>query len=199
MLKILHTSDLHFNKRHFEWIVSQQENYDLFCITGDFLDELQDDVQEQIIWVRSWIKAFVKPLFVCTGNHDVSIEGNENWLNEINTKNYYCDGMRKSIEGTLFLSAPYENYDGFDDCDVLLNHLPPAKTKTALTKDGEDWGDRELYRALKNGLIKPKIILSGHIHSPQKQVDSLFGTTVYNPGLTTNKDIPFHHNITINT
>ena len=127
------------------------------------------------------------------------MEGHENWLNEITTKNYYCDGMRKSIEGVRFLSVPFENYDGFDDhdCDVLLNHLPPAKSQTAITQDGDDWGDPMLYRALKYGLLKPKILLSGHVHSPQKTVDTQFGTTIYNPGLETKADIPNFHVISI--
>ncbi len=36
-MRILHISDLHFNKTWFEWIEKQQDKYDVFCITGDFL------------------------------------------------------------------------------------------------------------------------------------------------------------------
>ena len=41
-MKILHTTDLHFNKQWFKWIEAQQNKYDIFCITGDFLDDSKD-------------------------------------------------------------------------------------------------------------------------------------------------------------
>ena len=196
-LTILHTSDIHFNKKHFQWIASQQNNYDVFCITGDFLDELQEDELSQIKWVTSWIKSFKKPLFVCSGNHDISVLEHENWLNEINTSNYYCDGQTKLIDGVRFFCAPYENYDGFENCDILLNHLPPSKTKVALTKNGEDWGDKQLYRAITQNLISPKVVLSGHIHKPQSTKDELNKVKLYNPSLQTKEDIPFFNEIEI--
>ena len=190
-MKILHTSDLHFNQRHFEWVASQRDNYDVFCMTGDFLDETQGDLEGQIIWVRQWIKVFRKPLFVCSGNHDINVEDSENWLNEIDIKNYYCDGMKKTIDGITFMSAPFENYDGFADfsCDVLLNHVPPEKSLTAI-EDGTDKGDNLLYQVLKHKIIQPKVLLCGHVHEPEKVVDKLNGCTIYNPGLEVKGAVP---------
>ena len=181
-MKILHVSDLHYNITHFDWVASQQGNFDIICITGDFLDEKSGDEKKQIAWITDWIKSIKTPLFVCSGNHDINVEGAENWLNEIDRNNYYCDGMTVTMQGVKIASVPYANYDGFDDfdCDVLLNHLPPSNTKTAMTRDGEDWGDRQLYRALKYKLIRPKIILSGHIHRPESHVDELYGVNIYN-------------------
>ena len=198
-MKILHVSDLHYNKSHFEWVALQQDSFDIICMTGDFLDERLGDELKQIEWVVAWIKSIQLPLFVCSGNHDVNIEGANNWLNEIDTKDYFCDGMTVTINGVRIASVPYTNYDGFDDfdCDVLLNHLPPSHSKTAITKDGEDWGDRQLYRALKYKLIRPKIVLSGHIHSPQRRTDELFGVQIYNPALEIVNSKPKCHIIDI--
>jgi len=42
-MKILHVTDLHFNKKWFEWILEVQDDYDVVCITGDFLDSDKDD------------------------------------------------------------------------------------------------------------------------------------------------------------
>jgi Icc-related predicted phosphoesterase len=198
-MKILHVSDLHYNKSYFEWVVREQDNYDVICMTGDFLDEQLGDEEEQVEWVVNWIKSIKTPLFVCSGNHDVNIENSENWLNKIEKKDYYCDGTRVEIMGVKIACAPYENYEGFDDfdCDVLLNHLPPSQTKTAITKDGEDWGDRQLYRALKYQLIRPKIVLSGHVHSPQSRIDELYGVQVYNPALEIVNSKPKCHMIDI--
>lgn len=74
---------------------------------------------------------------------------------------------------------------------MILNHLPPAKTKTSThNNSGEDWGDKDLTRILKNGLIKPKIILSGHLHKPLAIIDRIKNTTIYNCGSNKNsKDV----------
>ena len=198
-MKILHVSDLHYNKSHFEWVAREQDDYDVICMTGDFLDEQLGDEEEQVEWVVNWIKSIKTPLFVCSGNHDVNIENSENWLNEIEKKDYYCDGTRVEIMGVKIACAPYENYEGFDDfdCDVLLNHLPPSQTKTAVTQNGEDWGDRQLYRALKYQLIRPKIVLSGHVHNPQSRIDELYGVQIYNPALEIVSTKPKYHMIDI--
>jgi Icc-related predicted phosphoesterase len=37
-MRILHVTDLHFNQHHFEWIKAKQDQYDVLCFTGDFLD-----------------------------------------------------------------------------------------------------------------------------------------------------------------
>ena len=42
-MKILHTTDLHFNKKWFNWIEKQQNGYDILCITGDFLESSKDE------------------------------------------------------------------------------------------------------------------------------------------------------------
>ncbi len=108
ILKILHTTDLHFNKNWFNWIAKQQENFDVFSISGDFLQSSKNEpLSEQIIWVTHWIKNFNKPLFVCSGNHDIEELDNEDWLCKIDTSNYYADNVIKTIDGLKFGSYPY--------------------------------------------------------------------------------------------
>ena len=197
-MRILHTTDLHFNKQWFYWIEKQQNNFDVFCISGDFLESSKEEtLKEQIEWITEWIKRFDKPLFTCSGNHDIEELEYENWLSEIDTSNYYSDNTIKSINGTTFGCCPYiggEGYFDFDECDVLVTHIPPAKTKTAVHKsENSDWGDKELYRAVKNNIINPKIIFCGHMHKPVKTIDMLNTTTIYNPGTNKTKNIPNHH------
>jgi len=56
-MKILHTTDLHFNTHWFKWIEEQQDKYDVFCISGDFLEDSKSEtLLEQIEWVSDWIK-----------------------------------------------------------------------------------------------------------------------------------------------
>ncbi len=200
-MKIPHTTDLHFNRNWFEWITEQQNNYDVFCISGDFLESSKDEtLAEQIEWVTQWIKKFEKPLFTCSGNHDIEELDNEEWLNNIDTSNYYSDNTIKTIKNITFGCFPYigaEEYYEFDECDVLITHVPPANTKTSTDKSGNDWGDEDLYSAIKNKIINPKMILCGHMHKPTQTTDTFNAVSIYNTGVDKNCKIPNHHIIEI--
>ena len=150
--------------------------------------------------MSNWIKNFNKPFFVCSGNHDIEELDNEDWLCKIDTSNYYADNVIKNIDGLKFGCYPYIGADGyyeFDECDVLIVHMPPAFTKTSTDKDDNDWGDKELYRAIKNKILNPQIVLCGHMHRPIQTIDKLNNTTIYNVGVTKNSEIPNHHIIEI--
>ena len=198
-MKILHTTDLHFTKHWFTWIALQQNNYDVFCITGDFLESSKDEtLLEQIEWISSWMKSFKKPLFVCSGNHDIEELENEDWLNQI--PNVYSDNSIKTINGIKFGCIPYiaPDFFEFDECDILLYHLPPAQSKTAIhNKTNADWGDKEIARFLQKKILKPKVLLCGHMHYPIDRIDKIGNTTVYNTGVDKNNEIPNHHIIKI--
>jgi len=193
-MKILHTTDLHFTKHWFAWITSQQAKYDVFCITGDFLESSKrESLKEQIAWITNWMKNFQKPLFVCSGNHDIEELENEDWLDKI--PNIYSDNSIKTINGVTFGCVPYIAPDFFEfyDCDVLLYHLPPACTKTAIHNEtNDDCGDKEIARLFQKNILKPKILLCGYMHNPVDTIDKIGNTTVYNAGVDKNKKIPNH-------
>lgn len=100
--------------------------------------------------------------------------------------NVYADGDIKTFKGIKFGCVPHLCTDilDFAECDLLLTHTPPAHTQTSV-EHGRDFGDKELYRALKRGLMKAKIILCGHVHDPLSKVDKIGNCTIYNssPGL----------------
>ncbi len=200
-MKILHTSDLHFNTQWFDWIVKQQESYDIFVISGDFLGSSKEEaLVKQIAWVTDWIKAFNKPLFVCSGNHDIEEFDNEEWLNRIDTENYYPDNCKKVINGIKFGCYPYigaEGYYDFDDVDVLITHVPPAYIDVAIDANTSvDWGDDELYNALVQKTINPNIILCGHMHTPKARECVLNGCRIYNAADGIG-DKPYFHSINL--
>ena len=200
-MEILHTTDLHFNTHWFKWIEEQQDKYDVFCISGDFLEDSKDEtLLEQIEWVSNWIRKFQKPLFVCSGNHDIEELDNEDWLSKIDTSNYYPDNSTKTIDEVKFGCYPFigsEGYYEFDDCEVLVTHLPPTNTKTSTDKNGNDWGDPELQRAIKNNIISAKVVLCGHMHHPTETIDKVKDTIIYNTGVDKKSKIPNHHIISI--
>ncbi|MGJ0355102.1 metallophosphoesterase family protein [Aliarcobacter cryaerophilus] len=198
-MKILHTTYLHFNKQWFKWIEAQQNKYDIFCITGDFLNDSKDEtLLEQIEWITIWMKLFKKPLFVCSGNHDIEELENEDWLYKI--PNVYSDNSIKTINGIKFGCIPYiaPNFIEFHECDIFLYHLPPSNTTTSThNKTNKDWGDKELSRLLKKKIISPKIILCGHLHHPTDTIDKINNTKIYNAGVNKENLIPNYHIIQI--
>ena len=85
MLKILHVTDLHSHKPFYKWVAEQSNQYDVICISGDLIGytkhQIDDDtVFEQQQFVIQWLEAMIKPVFVCSGNHDV-INSEESDLN----------------------------------------------------------------------------------------------------------------------
>ena len=93
-MKILHATDLHFNQRWFKFIKDIESNFDVVCITGDFIDAFDEGgIAPQIAYVSKWITNFTKPVFVCSGNHDVGLAYEQEWLNDI--PNIYADNAVK--------------------------------------------------------------------------------------------------------
>jgi len=79
MLRILHISDLHNHKPYYDWILTQTNNYDALCITGDFIGSTEltmaiEPLEQQIEFVKRWLEALTKPTFICSGNHDDDID-----------------------------------------------------------------------------------------------------------------------------
>ena len=194
-MKILHVIDLHFNKKWFEWILEVQDDYDVVCITGDFLDSDKDEPkEEQAAWVKDWLKKFKKPPLTCTGNHDSVDLDNGQWL--LQSEYAYSDGAKVARDGVKFGCVDYieREFFEFNDCDVILCHEPPSNTKTSKTpKSSKDWGDKQLYRFLKDNVLKPKYILCGHIHDPLSTEDKINNTVISNPASEKKTKIPSHN------
>ena len=150
-MKILHATDLHYNKSWFKFIKNLESNFDIVCITGDFIDAFdQAGIAPQIAYVSEWLASFNKPVFVCSGNHDVALAYEQEWLNDI--PNIYTDNAVKEINGVKFGCAPYlkPDYAKFTECDVLLSHVPPAYTKASVGTSGDDYGCKSFTTLLAN-------------------------------------------------
>ncbi|MDA7746006.1 metallophosphoesterase [Psychromonas sp.] len=80
-MRILHVTDLHFNISHFEWVKTKQDEYDVLCLTGDFLDDNNrqtTSIDSQINWISKWVLSLNVPVFICSGNHDeVTVDSEE--------------------------------------------------------------------------------------------------------------------------
>ena len=199
MKTLLHITDLHFNKDFFTWIEQQQNKHEIFCITDDFIDSQHDNFAEQIQWIKQWLNQFNQPLFICSGNHDIEYFAEDDWFNHLENPLIFSDESIISIHGVCIGCYPYiggMGYEEYSACDILLNHIPPAKTLIAMTSNNEDWGDIELYQALNSQLIAPKYVLSGHVHRPQANDDRIRNTLLINPGAG-GKKTPKHRVISL--
>lgn len=198
-MKILHCSDLHYNQSWYAWVSTQQEHYDVICLTGDFLDtSIKIPIKEQIAWVRLWFATISKPIFVCSGNHDYDENDSLDWLNKI--PNVYADGTIKTLHNVKFGCIPYlaTDYDMFATCAVLLSHVPPAKTKTSIDcKRKQDCGDRDLSRLLIHRLLQPKVLLCGHIHDPLLTQENVHDCKIYTCEINKMIVTPFYNSIII--
>ncbi len=193
-MRLLHVTDLHFNKVHCEWILGQQYSVDVICISGDFLDDSLNQevsIDEQIIWFQSWFSRFNCIVIVCSGNHD-EINRPNHWLNNLPVT---CrDGQIKEIGGIVFGCIPYgdDDYEKYRDCNVLLHHEPPSGISVAI-QNGSDFGSDSLRYAIQQGTLSPEWLLSGHVHNPKKNAVRLKGIKISNPGSNPLFQIPNHH------
>lgn len=104
-MKLLHVTDIHYNKPIFQWIWQVRKQYDALCLTGDFLDPAfhqRDSLAAQIVWFKDWLSKLDIQTFICSGNHDV-ISDQEN-LPSIEELFANVDGDDIGIEGTEELS-----------------------------------------------------------------------------------------------
>lgn len=152
--------------------------YDALCVTGDLLDEPSSlAIDLQIKSLKKFFKKIKKPLFICSGNHD--LDGS--WIKKI--KNAVVDNEIKEIKKLKFGCVPFacKDFKEFKKCDILLTHVPPFGSKTSLDiRSGNDLGDKHLTKALEDKIIKPKFILCGHIHHPKENYEEFMGTKVLN-------------------
>jgi Icc-related predicted phosphoesterase len=188
-LRILIAGDLHFDKKHYGLIFEQIRHCDCLCLTGDYLDDRIGNFAEQVNWVSGWVKSISKPIFMCSGNHDLDELAECEWLYKLTSRNVKIDDQIYTFQGVKFGVAPYIGADfaRFSECDVLVTHLPPKGTKTA-RQNGHDFGDDAVYSAVKSGIISPGYILCGHVEQPEANHAILLDTKIINPGTLRESD-----------
>lgn len=212
-MQLLHITDLHFDTK----ICEQIKKYfigDALCISGDLFDNSPNcsmTIEQQISWYNTFLKVLPKPIFICSGNHDVEEASTEdenwddlsfldndefddtpldlpptptqNWVRELAGDGIFIDGSVTDFMGHKIGCVGYNSADlsRFGQCDILLHHVPPRETPTA-QQDGDDWGCANLRASILYGEIHPKLLLCGHVHRPKKNEYMIRNTKVMNPG-----------------
>lgn len=182
-MRLLLTSDLHYRLPHYDWVMNAARDFDAVAIAGDHLDGNQPvPAYVQIKALRASLAAIAaqRPLFVCSGNHDLNTrdaagEKNAGWMQECRAESLAVDGDSALVGDTLITVCPW--WDGPAGRDAIgamldaaaarrvarwiwLYHAPPVGRLS--------WtGKRHYGDALLPTLIErhaPTAVLCGHIH-----------------------------------
>jgi Icc-related predicted phosphoesterase len=201
-MTILHLTDLHFNKRWFNWLPNNAPAHDLLILSGDLLN-LSDLTAhtDQIAWVADWINDYPRPLCVCSGPSDLEWDGAVErwtpayWLRNFANRQAWADGTRVSFNNLSVLNIGCTTHPKGGDADIWVVHTPPARTAVSTHVNGRDSGDSELVAAVRRHA--PRVVLSGHVHDPLDWHTRHGPTLLMNPGRSHDTPVPNH--IILNT
>lgn len=196
-MTILHVTDFHFNQRWFDWLLHRAPAHDVVVMSGDLLDlSAATPQRKQIEWVSDWLNDFPRPIFVCSGNHDLEWNSDTSrwtpayWLRDIANPGVWTDGQRVELDGVSFLSIGATTRPKGGAADVWVVHAPPSETRVARHAAGGDAGDRDLVSAVRKHL--PRLVFSGHVHTPLRWREHRDGTLFFNPGRNPEASVPNH-------
>lgn len=190
-MRLLHVSDLHFNKQWFAWTKRVAKDFDAIAITGDVIDSTSaTPITRQIEWLIDWIRVFPNSrLLICSGNHDHEREDLpshlQHWMADLDFPHLATDGDITSLGATVVQCVGWGKQP--QPCgprSIALMHCPPAGGQTAIEEEsGLDYGDYELALTLLFGFHAPELILSGHVHRRRRWNDVMGPNSLsLNPG-----------------
>ena len=181
---MLLTSDLHYNLRHLDWLVTQADQFDVVVVAGDHLDISSPVALESqsVVMLRYLARLAERTTVIASsGNHDLTArnshgEKTASWLLEGRHVGALVDGDSVDIDGVRVTVCPW--WDGpstRDDVDAQLReqandrapfwvwvyHPPPSGSPTALGTRRE-YGDQELRSWISD--LRPDLVLTGHVH-----------------------------------
>jgi Icc-related predicted phosphoesterase len=216
-VQLLLASDLHYNLRHLDWLLSKAGEFDVVVLAGDHLDiSASVGLETQSIVVLQYLKRLADRTRVVasSGNHDLTArnahgEKEAAWLLDGGSVGALVDWDTFDVDDVRITVCPW--WDGPStrvDVETQLReqardrppwwvwvyHPPPAGSATAHgTK--RDYGDEDLRSWI--GELHPDVVLSGHVHeapfisggSWAERVDT---TWTFNAGRVAIGSIPNH-------
>lgn len=183
MSQLLHLSDLHGNKTWFDWVAKQARARGCaVAISGDLVDadahQGSSALKRQIDWISAWVRSSDFHLFLCSGNHDIVLDDNADWLRALARPGVTVDGGIGVFGDMSIACLPWgSEAEAFLrpavlQADVWLHHAPPTECGLGRSDDGGqpiDFGNDDLFAALSPAWgARAQLVLSGHVHTATK-------------------------------
>lgn len=185
------------------------EPCDLLCICGDIIPlKMQRNILQSLSWLKKkfvpWCeKQPCENIILIAGNHDFCFENNTLKIKEIfrGTKVIYLenesaeyeteDGRILKIFGTPICKIFYNwafnknqetcyNYYSRmpENCDIMVTHDAPFGVSDICYNNGVHIGNDALRSIVLEK--KPKLLLHGHLHSSNHEIETLENTKIVN-------------------
>ena len=187
-MTILHVTDLHFHQPWYTWLATAAPPHDLLVIAGDLLDlNHPASHQRQTDWVAEWVRAYDRPLSLCSGNHDLVWDSAHNvwwparWLQSLAGPTTWVDGDAAEWRGVTLSHHGATGTTRAQPADIWVTHVPPLGPGVGWHHDGRAGGDPALLYSVRT--YAPRLVLSGHVHRPLHWCDRFDGTLYFNPGM----------------
>ncbi len=183
MNQLLHLSDLHGNKTWFDWVAKQARATGCaVAISGDLVDadahQASSALKRQMDWISVWVRSADFPLFLCSGNHDIVLDDNADWLRALARPGVTVDGGIGVFGDRSITCLPWgSEAQAFLRTEVLqadiwLHHAPPTECGLGRSDYGGqpmDFGSDDLFAALSPAWgARTQLVLSGHVHTATK-------------------------------
>ena len=207
-MRILVVSDLHYQLKQLDWVLSVAAEYDLVIVAGDLLDIssiVEADAQIAVVLEYLARIAAKTPVIACSGNHDLN-DRNEfgeraaPWLTTAERTGLTVDGSSYESDDVLATVCPW--WDGprtrtvvdeqlaadaarvGDRSWIWVYHAPPDASKTSWTGK-RFYGDADLGAWIERH--RPALVVCGHVHqspfaSAGSWIDRVGPTLVVNAG-----------------
>ena len=152
------------------------------AISGDLVDADAHQgisaLKRQIDWISTWVRSADFPLFLCSGNHDIVLDDNADWLRALARPGVTVDGGIGVFGDRSITCLPWgSEAQAFLRTEVLqadiwLHHAPPAECGLGRSDFGDqsiDFGSDDLLTALSPPWgARAQLVLSGHVHTDSK-------------------------------
>ena len=216
-MQLLLASDLHYNLRQLDWLLSQADEFDVVVLAGDHLDiSASLGLETQSIVVLQYLQRLADRTTVVasSGNHDLTTRNAHGekvaaWLLDGGALGALVDGDTLDRGDVRITICPW--WDGpltRDDVEAQLRgqaqnrppwwvwvyHPPPSGSATAQGATRE-YGDADLRMWIEE--LRPDVVLSGHVHeapfiSRGSWVERVDSTWTFNAGRVALGAIPNH-------
>jgi Icc-related predicted phosphoesterase len=182
-MRALLVSDLHYDLRKLDWVLSEAAEVDLLVVAGDLLDiagALPLDAQTTVVLEYLGRCAERTTTVACSGNHDLDHrnaagEKATGWLVEARSRGAFVDGDTTTVGGWRVTACPW--WEGPDTLQRMERRIDEGSSRGEgpwiwayhgppegpLSWTGaRHYGDPELPRLIDRH--RPDIVMCGHIH-----------------------------------